>query len=140
MALPDVTAAALRAYVRWADAVPSDFLDRHLSGATRDVGHALGGDVPADFEADAAEAITALAAASALPFVHTFALDGAAAAVRSVQLTSNRPHFLGADDQSKTVARLRARADELLARILAAREQTRQGDTFVSSGLFMGAI
>ncbi|MBX9634288.1 MAG: hypothetical protein K2X44_04830, partial [Magnetospirillum sp.] len=87
-----------------------------------------------------AEAITALAAASAFPFLHTFTQDGAAAAARSVQLTANRPHFLGADDQGKTIARLKARADELLARILAAQATDQQGETFSGNGLFMGAI
>lgn len=140
MDLPSVTAADLRAYVRWPEAVPGDFLDRHLAGAARDVGHALAGIVPAGFEADAAEAVIALAAASAFPFIHTFTQDGAAAAVRSVQVTGNKPHFLGADDQGKTIARLKARAAELLTRIMAAMTREQAAGAFENNDIFMGAI
>lgn len=140
MALPNVTAADLRAYVRWPEAVPGDFLDRHLAGAARDVGHALAGNVPAGFEADAAEAVIALAAASAFPFIHTFTQDGAAAAVRSVQVAGNKPHFLGADDQGKTIARLKARAAELLTRIMAAMTREQAAGAFENNDIFMGAI
>lgn len=145
MALTNVTAAELRTYVRWPEGVPGDFLDRHLAGAARDVGHALfgvarDGDVPAGFEGDAAEAITALAAASAFPFIHTFTQDGAAAAVRSVQLTNNKPHFQGADDQGKNIARLKARAEALLSRIQTAMARDQAAGSFGTNDIFMGAI
>lgn len=140
-ALPSVTVADLRLYVRWPEAVPQDFLAQHLAGAARDVGHALGGDVPDGYDQDAAEAITALAAASALPFVQTFTQDGGAAAIRTVQMGNNRPHLQHADDQGKTIARLCARAEALIARVKAAKAAAPQaGDSFSSNDFFMGAI
>ena len=145
MALPNVTAADLRTYARWPDGVSEEFLNPHLAGAARDVGHALFGaarvgDVPAGFEGDAAEAITALAAASAFPFIHTFTQEGAAAAVRSVQMTNNKPHFQGADDQGKTIARLTARAETLLSRIQTAMTRDQAAGAFETTDIFMGAI
>lgn len=145
MALPVVTAAVLRLYARWPDAVPEDFLAGHLDAAARDVGFALFGpsrvgQVPEGSEGDAAEAITALAAALALPFLHQFTLDGAAAAVRSVQLTTSKPHFLTGESQDRGVARLKARADELIARIRAAMPTEAASDAVAAGDIWMGTL
>lgn len=144
MTIPAVTAADLRAYVRWPDAVPGDFLEQHLAGAHRDVDHTLAGQVAAGMEADAAEAVICLAAASAFPFIHTFTQDGAASALRSAQMAGNRPNFQNADDQGKTILRLKDRAAQLLERLaLANRRATEtadEADTFGAERIFMGAI
>lgn len=145
MALPNVTAAALRVFARWPEGVPDEFLSNHLDAATRDVGFSLFGpsrvgQVPEGYEGDAAEAITALAAALALPFVHQFTLDGAAAAVRSVQLTANKPHFLNADSQGANIARLKDRASELTARIRAAMPAEAAPDIVAAGDIWMGAL
>ncbi len=147
MPAPDITVADVRTYVRWPDSVPDGFLAQHLSGAGRDVAAAVfgvvgGADVPAGAEEDWAEAVKALAAASAYPHVHAFTLDGAASAFRSAQAAANKPHFEDGAAVARAVERLRRRAQTLIERIKAATSAAQPGEAVAISagGLFMAAL
>ena len=76
---PDPDVVALRAYARWTAEVPEDFLAVHLAAALRDLQRDTGLTAAPEGQAEAwAEARLARAYALALPFLHTFTVDGAA--------------------------------------------------------------
>lgn len=92
---PDVV--ALRAYARWTTEVPADFLVVHLAAALRDLQRDTGLTAAPTGQAEAwVEARLARAYALALPFLHSFTVDGAAHVGR---LMGNAEfQFLAADE------------------------------------------
>ena len=108
------TPATLRAYANLPSEVPETLLETHLAGAMADLMRWVAVDlapVPAPAEWD--EAVTVRALASALPWLNTFALDGAAKVGRLEGTVEFR--FLTPDDVAARVAALNARFDELVA-------------------------
>jgi hypothetical protein len=115
----DATAADLRTFCGLPDEVPEALLLAHLDDAARDLRADTGlADAPADSDKAAwwRQAHILRAYASALPYLHTFSLSGAAKAGRLVDQSIDF-RFLDAREVDSTVARIESRYQDLLGRI-----------------------
>lgn len=108
------TPATLRAYANLPSEVPEALLETHLASAEADLKRGVAFDAaPVTHVAEWQEAVTVRALASAMPWLNTFALDGAAKVGRLEGTVEFR--FLTPDDVAARVAALNARFDELVA-------------------------
>lgn len=129
----------MRAYANLPSEVPDSLLDQHLSGAELDVRRRAGFLAPPPgFEPIWDEAICAKALANALPWLNTFALDGAAKVGRLEGTVEFR--FLTPDDVDARSRRLMARYDELMSALPGADAQTDAVRGVAATGFTLDAI
>lgn len=127
---------AVRAYANLPAEVPEAYLQKHCTIAVADVMKATGLKVAPDGYAERYdEAVTVRALASALPWMHTFAMDGAAKVGRLEGTVEAR--FLNSDDVDRLIARLERRYSDLLGMI--PKSEAHDGATD-AGGIFMTAI
>ncbi len=104
----------LRAYANLPSEVPDSLIAAHLDLAAEDLRRRSGfPDAPAGFEPVWDEALTVRALATALPWLNTFALDGAAKVGRLEGTVEFR--FLTPEDVASRETRLMARFERLLS-------------------------
>ena len=110
---PGATVTDLRAFARWPAEVPADFLTVHLTAALRDLQRDTGLLAAPDGQAGAwLEAQLARAYALAVPFLNTFAVDGAA---RTGRLLGNAEfQFLTAEEALTLASRQEERYRRLV--------------------------
>lgn len=109
-----VETARLRDYANLPSEVPDTLLSGHIEAAERDLRRRAGLQAaPAGYEPVWEEAVTVKALASSLPWLNTFALDGAAKVGRLEGTVEFR--FLTPDDVEAREKRLLARFEQLLA-------------------------
>jgi hypothetical protein len=109
-----VEPARLRDYANLPSEVPDTLLSGHLEAAERDLHRRAGLQAAPDgYEPVWDEAVTVKALASCLPWLNTFALDGAAKVGRLEGTVEFR--FLTPDDVEAREKRLLARFEQLLA-------------------------
>lgn len=128
------TPATLRAFANLPSEVPEALLENHLVVAEADLKRGVATlTAPVTHVAEWQEAVTVRALASALPWLNTFALDGAAKVGRLEGTVEFR--FLTPDDVAARTTALNARFDELVA-VLRAAVTPDTATTSVSAGGF----
>ena len=128
--------AAVRAYANLPAEVPEAYLQKHCDTAKADVVRATGHESAPDGVTDLfEEAVTVRALASALPWMHTFAMDGAAKVGRLEGTVEAR--FLNSEDVDRLIARLGKRYTDLLG--LIPKDEALEGAPD-AGGIFMTAI
>lgn len=111
----------LRTYANLPSEVPETLLATHIAGAEAEVKRlASVGVAPVGLETVWQDAITVKALISVLPWLNTFALDGAAKVGRLEGTVEFR--FLTPDDVAARITALNTRFNELLAALYAANQ------------------
>jgi hypothetical protein len=133
------TAAALRAFANLPSEVPEALLTLHLGNALTDVRRgAAANQAAVGYEAEWTEAVTVRALATALPWLNTFALDGAAKVGRLEGTVEFR--FLTPDDVAARVAALNARYEQLIGVLRAALTPDDAAASVTAGGFSFDAI
>jgi hypothetical protein len=134
----------LRALTGWPEAVPDDLLYAHMDEALREAQALTGLAEAPDDGADAwASGVAWLAAASALPSLHTFALSGAAKVGRLEGSVEFR--FLTPDQVAAQVAIWEGKGRSLLMRLAAGETDADSdgdgiADSVTAGPAWMGAV
>ncbi|WP_043700667.1 hypothetical protein [Tepidimonas taiwanensis] len=126
-----MTPERVRELTGWPPEVPDAVLDAHLDLARREVAARVPPALAAHPEA--LDAVAWLAAASAAPVLHTFALSGAAKVGRLEGAVEWR--FLSPAEAEGYAAHCRRQAEACLSRLLSA-----AGDFRAAGGLFVASV
>lgn len=134
-----ITPGQVRTYANLPSEVPEALILEHIGIATRDLISSTGEVAAPEGMAETwAEALTVRALASVFPWLHTFALSGAAKVGRLEG--SIEYQFLDPDDIEAALTRLNTRYDELVAQIAPAETNPDDPDQIDVGGLSMIAI
>lgn len=134
-----VTPDRLRSFANLPAEAPEALLSIHIDAARRDLERATGlTDAPAGLSETWDEAVILKALCGAYPWLHTFALSGAAKVGRLEGSVEFR--FLDVEDVDARVAALDARYALLVADLRPVDGDGADGDTAEAGGFWMGAI
>lgn len=138
------TAASVRAFANLSAEVPDSLLDHHIKQAIRRVVREAGLDAHPSNNDDFGDAVHIASCISVLPFLNTFALDGASKVARLVQGEID-VRFLSAEDVSVLIEALEARLSAIMPALRAVAQTTAKGNAdtesmVVGGGFTMAAI
>lgn len=139
--MPDapITPQAVRDYANLPSEVPEPLLTKHIKIAERDLVRATGVAGASDNQLDEwEEALIVRSLASVFPWLHTFALSGAAKVGKLEGSVEYR--FLDADEADAAVTRLNARFSELVSKLTPTDTDNDAQEQVAAGGFWLASI